>query len=239
MAIDPRRIDLSTPATRKLISENMVRLQRMYQDASPLGMATQAASLRDASEEELDRAVRRANAIHCVPWRVIGPAIGVSAQAAQRKYKGWSKMTFKYLEPKFPQRQAVPNWLTSVRSDPPELVGAIGLSEACAAAGNDARRAVAASWEVLKLSAMDFSRAFYADISAEWSSDIVATFRRAEEDGRLPEGATAVAEAVHHYHVGAQGWPEELPPTGEVLQLVVLAYRLAWQTRDILIAAGA
>lgn len=84
---------------------------------------------------------------------------------------------------------------------------------------------------------MQLAHALHCDIPGAWSSNIVATFRRAEETGALPAGTTAVAETVHRYHVGAQVRLEETPPTAEVLQIVVLAYRLAWETHDVIDAA--
>ncbi|MFF8946731.1 helix-turn-helix domain-containing protein [Streptomyces sp. NPDC014864] len=130
--------------------------------------------------------------------------------------------------------QATPDWLTFVRSDIPELATGISFVDACAAAANDPAKAIASSWEVLRLTAGQISHAFYNAIPGMWSSHIVDTFRRAEEDGRLPAGAAAVANVVHYHHVGANIRPPEIPSTPELLQIVILAYRLAWQANDIL-----
>ncbi|MFD4350867.1 hypothetical protein ACFWQ6_39400 [Streptomyces coelicoflavus] len=62
------------------------------------------------------------------------------------------------------------------------------------------------------------------------------TYGRAEEDGLLPAGAAAVAETVHYYYVSSNVHPEELPSTAELLQVIVLAYRLAWQACDLITA---
>ncbi|WP_443064353.1 hypothetical protein [Streptomyces sp. NBC_00525] len=43
-----------------------------------------------------------------------------------------------------------------------------------------------------------------------------------------------MAETVHHYYVSSNVHPEELPSTAELLQIIVLFYRLAWQARDLI-----
>ncbi|MEV6332405.1 hypothetical protein [Streptomyces sp. NPDC051909] len=63
---------------------------------------------------------------------------------------------------------------------------------------------------------------------------MVDTYRRADEDGLLPAGCGAVAKTVHHYHVSSNVNPGELPSTAELLQIIVLSYRLAWQARDLI-----
>ncbi|MGW9024510.1 helix-turn-helix domain-containing protein [Streptomyces sp. NPDC055722] len=130
--------------------------------------------------------------------------------------------------------QEAPDWLTAVRADIPDLITGLSFVDACAAAASDPEKAIASSWEVLRLTAGQISHAFYNAIPGMWSSHIVDTFRRAEEDGRLPAGAAAVANTVHYRHVGANIRPPEIPSTAELLQIVVLAYRLAWQANDIL-----
>ncbi|MCX5336579.1 hypothetical protein [Streptomyces sp. NBC_00140] len=37
---------------------------------------------------------------------------------------------------------------------------------------------------------------------------------------------------THWHHVGANARSQEIPTTGELLQIVVHAYRLAWQAND-------
>ncbi|WP_169317021.1 helix-turn-helix domain-containing protein [Actinacidiphila oryziradicis] len=135
--------------------------------------------------------------------------------------------------------QEPPGWLTSVRSDIPELMVSTDFIKACAAAPGDPKKALAASWEALRLSAGQLTRARYKVVPGNWSSDIVATFRRAEDDGLLPAGVTAVADAVHRYHVDNQFPDHEPSPTAEVLQVVFLAFRLAWQARDVVVSARA
>ncbi|QKZ15926.1 hypothetical protein [Streptomyces chartreusis] len=49
----------------------------------------------------------------------------------------------------------------------------------------------------------------------------------------LCAGVTAVANAVHYRYVGSNFPDEEPPSTAELFQIAVLAYRLAWQTRDV------
>lgn len=126
-----------------------------------------------------------------------------------------------------------PDWLTSVRADIPRIITGLGLVEACAAAATDPERAMASSWEVLRVSALQLSHAYYGDAPGSWSSNIVSTYSRAEEDGLLPAGVSAVANAIHVHHVNAQFEPPGLPSTAELLQIIVLAYRLAWQARDL------
>ncbi|MEV6332231.1 helix-turn-helix domain-containing protein [Streptomyces sp. NPDC051909] len=128
---------------------------------------------------------------------------------------------------------AVPDWLTSVRSDIPDLTGAQGFEKACAAATSDPKPTLDICWGVLRVGALQFSHRFYGDIPGNWSSNVVDTYRRAEEDGLLPAGCSAVAETVHHYYVSSNVNPGELPSTAELLQIVVLSYRLAWQARDL------
>ncbi|MDO3663054.1 hypothetical protein, partial [Bacillus sp. C28GYM-DRY-1] len=89
------------------------------------------------------------------------------------------------------------------------------------------------SWEVLRVGALQLAHCYYGDIPGSWSSNVVETYQRAEKDGLLPAGVAAVANTVHYRHVGAQFPDEDLPSTAEILQVVVLAYRLAWEARDV------
>ncbi|MFE3995018.1 helix-turn-helix domain-containing protein [Streptomyces goshikiensis] len=129
--------------------------------------------------------------------------------------------------------QPVPDWLTSVRTGIPEITTGPSLEEACAIAPKDPKRALAASWEVLRVCALQLARCYYGDIPGSWSSNVVETYQRAEKDGLLPAGVTAVASTVHYRHVGSSFPGEELPSTAELFQIIVLAYRLAWQARDV------
>ncbi|MCC2276191.1 helix-turn-helix domain-containing protein [Streptomyces sp. ET3-23] len=130
--------------------------------------------------------------------------------------------------------QTVPDWLTSVRTDIPKIATRLSFEQACALAPTDAKQALAASWEVLRLSALQLAHCYYGDIPGSWSSNVVDTYRRAEKDGLLPAGVTAVANTVHYRHVESNLPSAELPSTAELLQTIVLAYRLAWQARDVI-----
>ncbi|WP_406132505.1 helix-turn-helix domain-containing protein [Streptomyces zaomyceticus] len=127
----------------------------------------------------------------------------------------------------------VADWLTSVRTDTPNLAGNISFEDACAAAVTHPERAMGTSWDVLRVGALQMAHVYYGDIPGSWSSNVVETYERAEKDGLIPVGARAVANTVHHYYVGSRMSPAELPTTAELLQIVVLAYRLAWQARDV------
>jgi hypothetical protein len=61
---------------------------------------------------------------------------------------------------------------------------------------------------------------------------MIASLRRAEEDGFLPAGVAAAAEAVHRLRVPNAMLDEPSASTHEILQVVFLAYRLAWQAND-------
>ncbi|KMS66835.1 hypothetical protein ACM01_44890 [Streptomyces viridochromogenes] len=129
--------------------------------------------------------------------------------------------------------QPVPDWLTSVRTsaDIPEIVTGLSLEDAVAP--SDPKRAIASSWEVLRVCALQLAHCYYGDIPGSWSSNVVETYQRAEKDGLLPAGVAAVAHTVHYRHVEAQFPSKELPSTAELFQIIVLAYRLAWQARDV------
>jgi transcriptional regulator with XRE-family HTH domain len=129
--------------------------------------------------------------------------------------------------------QPVPDWLTSVRTDIPKIATGLGFEDACAVATTDPKRALATSWEVLRVCALQLAHCYYGDIPGSWSSNVVETYQRAEKDGLLPAGVTAVANTVHYRHVGSNFPDEEPPSTAELFQIIVLAYRLAWQARDV------
>ncbi|MFD6033317.1 helix-turn-helix domain-containing protein [Streptomyces griseoincarnatus] len=130
--------------------------------------------------------------------------------------------------------QQVPDWLTSVRADVPEITTGLDFEQACAVVSTDPKQALASSWEVLRVCALQLAHAHYGDIPGSWSSNVVETYERAEKDGLLPAGVTAVANAVHYHHVGSNVRPAKLPSTAELFQIVVLAYRLAWQACDVI-----
>ncbi|MEU3279256.1 helix-turn-helix domain-containing protein [Streptomyces antibioticus] len=129
--------------------------------------------------------------------------------------------------------QPVPDWLTSVRTDIPEITTGLSLEQACAVATDDPKRALASSWEVLRVCALQLAHCYYGDVPGSWSSNVVETYQRAEKDGLLPVGVTAVANEVHYRHVGSQFPDQDLPSAAELFQIIVLAYRLAWQARDV------
>ncbi|MFE6912248.1 helix-turn-helix domain-containing protein [Streptomyces erythrochromogenes] len=126
----------------------------------------------------------------------------------------------------------VADWLTSVRTDIPDLVTGRTLEEVCAAVVTAPKQALHQSWDVLRVGALQISNAYYGDAPGEWSSNIVATYGRAEQDGLLPAGSRDVANTVHFYYVSSLVHPPELPSTAALLQIAVLAYRLAWEARD-------
>ncbi|MET9785545.1 helix-turn-helix domain-containing protein [Streptomyces canus] len=131
--------------------------------------------------------------------------------------------------------QQAPDWLTSIRADIPEITTGLGFEQACSTVSTDPKRALASSWEALRVCALQLAHAHYGDIPGSWSSNVVETYVRAEKDGLLPTGAAAVANAVHFHHVGSNVRPAEVPSTAELFQIVVLAYRLAWQARDVIV----
>ncbi|MFI9157545.1 hypothetical protein [Kitasatospora aureofaciens] len=124
-------------------------------------------------------------------------------------------------------RTDIPTWLTDVQEDRPRLVTGPGFESACALAATDPRQAIEAAWEAVRLTAVNISHQHYADIPGSWTSNIVATYERAEADGKLPGGCTATAHTIHRYYLTTRMDPEP-PPVSTALQVVVLAYRLAW-----------
>ncbi|MFF0409648.1 hypothetical protein ACFYUY_04340 [Kitasatospora sp. NPDC004745] len=125
-------------------------------------------------------------------------------------------------------RTDIPPWLTDVQEDPPRLVAGHGFESACALAATDPRQAVEAAWEAVRLTAVSISHRHYADIPGNWTSNIVATYERAEADGKLPGGSTATAHTIHRYYLTTRVDPNP-PPVSTAMQVVVLAYRLAWE----------
>ncbi|MET7913540.1 helix-turn-helix transcriptional regulator [Streptomyces avermitilis] len=168
---------------------------------------------------------------HLPTWPLVEKLVGVLGGEAGEARERWAAAKGG------PSLQEVPDWLTSVRSDFPELITGVSFVDACTLAAADPKQAMASAWEVLRLSGLQLSHAFYGDIPGIWSSDVVSTFRRAEEDGRLPVGVAAAANAVHYHHVRAN-FPDETLAPADVLQAVFLAYRLAWQAWDVLTAAN-
>ncbi|WP_405816839.1 hypothetical protein OG241_19615 [Streptomyces sp. NBC_01390] len=81
--------------------------------------------------------------------------------------------------------------------------------------------------------ALQLAHCHYGDTPGSWSSNVVETYQRAEKDGLLPAGVTAVANAIHYRHVESQFPDNDLPTTAELFQIIVLAYRLAWQARTV------
>ncbi|MGA5218047.1 helix-turn-helix domain-containing protein [Streptomyces cinereoruber] len=132
-----------------------------------------------------------------------------------------------------PQAFDAPAWLTSVRTDIPDLVTNRGLAEACASINTESpHRAVQASWDVVQTGALQLSHAYYDDIPGSWSSNVVDTYGRAEEDGVLPPGARAVANAIHHHYVDTRMHTPKPLSADEAVQIIVMAFRLAWQAKD-------
>ncbi|WP_328484884.1 helix-turn-helix domain-containing protein [Streptomyces zaomyceticus] len=135
-----------------------------------------------------------------------------------------------------PQTPDAPVWLTSVRSDIPDLVTSRGLAEVCASIESEGpNQAVQASWDAVQTGALQVSHAYYEDIPGSWSSNVVDTYGRAEEDGVLPPGARAVANAIHYHYVGTKLHTRDPLSKTEAVQIVVMAFRLAWQAKDAVV----
>ncbi|MGW4694509.1 helix-turn-helix domain-containing protein [Kitasatospora cineracea] len=129
-------------------------------------------------------------------------------------------------------RTDIPDWLTGVRADIPELVTGPGFEAACALAASSPREAIAVGWEALRLSAVQLAGRYHDDIPGNWSSNIVATLERAETERLLPGGSAAAAHALHKVHVSQQMDPHTPAPISTALQMVFLAHRLAWEAWD-------
>ncbi|WP_329138126.1 helix-turn-helix domain-containing protein [Streptomyces sp. NBC_01476] len=164
-----------------------------------------------------------------LPTWPVARALVVELGGDEEEYRGrWAKAKNAAGRP-----PEVPQWLTSVRSDIPDLVTGADFATACALASSDPKKALASAWEVVRLSAVQISHALYDDLPGNWSSNMIASLRRAEEDGFLPAGTAAAANAVHHVHVPNTMLETPEAPTHEILQVVFLAYRLAWQAHDV------
>ncbi|MHA7956270.1 helix-turn-helix domain-containing protein [Streptomyces sp. L500] len=122
----------------------------------------------------------------------------------------------------------IPGWLIESRSRVPKLRTGKGLAKAAELATTQPYAAIDDGWEVTRLSAVQLAGSLYQDLPGRWTSNIVATFRRAEDDGHLPGGAGAVAAHLNVVHVGLRIPPYAAPSTEVALQYVVLAYRLAY-----------
>lgn len=127
----------------------------------------------------------------------------------------------------------VPTWLTSVRSDVPKLVTGPSFAEACALALQDPAAALESSWELVRRAGFQLCHVLYEDLPGSWASGIIATFRRAEEDGSICAGSAATADTVFRVHFSSTFQDEGSASEEETLQVVFLAYRLAWQVRDL------
>ncbi|MEZ0070087.1 hypothetical protein ABIA32_006139 [Streptacidiphilus sp. MAP12-20] len=123
---------------------------------------------------------------------------------------------------------AVPQWLVEVRSNVPDLISGRGLAAVVQLAASNPHAAVDDAWEVIRLAALHVTSKFYDDLPGDWSSNVIASFRRAEDDGRLPGGASAIASQVNSARISMRTPPYAVPTAEAVLQLVVLAYRLAY-----------
>ncbi|MEU5435425.1 helix-turn-helix transcriptional regulator [Streptomyces sp. NPDC020719] len=127
----------------------------------------------------------------------------------------------------------IPSWLIEINAEAPSLVSGKGLPRAAQLAGRNPRDAIADGWEVIRLSGMQLSHGLYKDIPGNWSSNIVASFRRSEDDGHLPGGTMAVAQQLHSLYVETAMDQSAEPTTECALQYVVLAYRLAYLVNSI------
>jgi len=123
------------------------------------------------------------------------------------------------------QRQA-PTWLTEIRQAWPEIAGCPGVEESCRLAMSDVKSGINSAWNVLRVATLQISAKFYEAIPGSWSSDVVRTLRRAEDEGHVPAGIADAAAQVHIVYVPAQ-FPDASTPLGAALQTIVLAYRVA------------
>lgn len=124
-------------------------------------------------------------------------------------------------------------WLISVREPVASLPSGRGLIAACALAQGDRHAAIGDGWEVIRVSALQFSAKFYEDLPGSWSSNVVDTLRRACEDSHLPAWVPEQAALLHRMYVKSQmPEPEEGPSPLAALQYVFLAYRLSWLVRE-------
>lgn len=134
----------------------------------------------------------------------------------------------------------VPDWLTAVRTNIPDLPGARTIEDVCAIAATDPKSALEWCWSVVRTGALRLAHTLYDTIPGSWSSDNVDTYGRAEEDGRMPAGSRAIANQAHlYYHLAQNPDGAELPSRAIVLQVVVLSYRLAWQAQTAVVDATA
>ncbi|APY85495.1 helix-turn-helix domain-containing protein [Streptomyces alfalfae] len=76
--------------------------------------------------------------------------------------------------------QPVPDWLTSVRTsaDIPKIVTGLSLEDAVGVAPSDPKRAIASSWEVLRVCALQLARCYYVlAYRLAWQArDVVETY---------------------------------------------------------------
>ncbi|WP_030303135.1 helix-turn-helix domain-containing protein [Streptomyces katrae] len=132
-----------------------------------------------------------------------------------------------------------PVWLTSMRTDIPDLPGARPMEDICALVATDPKGALGWSWSVVQTGALRLAHTLYGTIPGSWGSDKLDTYGRAEEDGWMPAGSRAVADQVHRAYVLA--WaavPAEFPHPAVLLQVVVLSYRLGWQAQSAVVDAS-
>ena len=124
--------------------------------------------------------------------------------------------------------EQVPDWLISVHEPVPIFPTGGGLVEACVLARDDPQAAIGDGWEVIRVSALQFSARHYKDVPGSWSSNVVETLRRACEDGHLPFWVPEQATLLHAVYVRSLiADPGEVSALAAV-QYACLAYRLAW-----------
>lgn len=87
MATRPLRIEHGrTSVADEIMRDQIRRAAKQSGDTSASFRLLIATILRDAAESVLREEVSAAREVHCLAWREIGEALGVSAQAAHHKY---------------------------------------------------------------------------------------------------------------------------------------------------------
>lgn len=124
-------------------------------------------------------------------------------------------------------RQQAPTWLTQVRTTWPAIVASRDVEEAGPLALSDPSAGVSSAWEALRVATLQISAEYFDAIPGSWSSDVLATLRRAEDEGHLPTGVTEAATQVHRLYVPSMSANASLP-FGALMQAIVLGYRVAW-----------
>ncbi|WP_372407151.1 helix-turn-helix domain-containing protein [Streptomyces luteireticuli] len=121
----------------------------------------------------------------------------------------------------------LPDWVVRIPSHVPKLVTGLGMVQAVQLAVTEPYAAIDDGWEVVRLSGVQLAGVLYKDLPGHWTSNIVASFRRAEDDGRLPNGVSTLAACLQSLQVSMRIPPYPAITPEAAVQYVVLAYRLA------------